>query len=85
MTRKTESRMSQNIGEVLKNRVEKVLEEFDKKPVVEGCVRVGVKRSGNTDPCPNKFSLRNSDHVAQVLTSANKLCSKEGTDLCTYP
>ena len=46
--------------------------------MVEGCVRVGVNRSGNTDPCPNKFSLRNSDHVAQVLTSANKLCSKEG-------
>ena len=29
-------------AELLQNRVQKVLEEFVEKPVVEGCVRVGV-------------------------------------------
>ena len=65
-------------GEVLQNRVEKVLGEIDEKPVVKDCVRVGVQKSGATRPRPVKFSLRNSDHVAQVLRSAKKLHTIEG-------
>ena len=42
------------------------------------CVRVGVKRSGDTRPRPIKFSLSNSDHVAQVLRSAKRLHTKDG-------
>ena len=42
------------------------------------CVRVGVKRSGAKHPRPIKFSLRNADHVAQVLRSARKLHTTEG-------
>ncbi len=42
------------------------------------CVRVGVKRSGDTHPRPVKFTLSNSDHVAQVLRNARKLHTKEG-------
>ena len=42
------------------------------------CVRVGVKKSTDYRPRPIKFSLRNSDHVAQVLRSAKRLHTKEG-------
>ena len=65
-------------GEVLPDEVGKVLEEIDEKPVVRDCVRVGVKRSGDTRPRPVKLSLSNSDHVAQVLRSAKRLHTKEG-------
>ena len=65
-------------GEVLGDKVGKVLEEIDEKPMVRDCVRVGVKGSGDTRPRPVKFSLSNSDHVAQVLRSAKRLHTKEG-------
>ena len=42
------------------------------------CVRVGVKRPGETRPRPIKFTLSNSDHVTQVLRSAKQLHSKDG-------
>ncbi|KAL5250473.1 hypothetical protein ACHWQZ_G016267 [Mnemiopsis leidyi] len=65
-------------GEVLTDEVSKVLEEIGEKPVVTDCVRVGVKNSTDDRPRPIKFSLRNSDHVAQVLRSAKRLHTKEG-------
>ena len=65
-------------GEVLQDRVEKILEEIDEKPVVIDCVRVGMKRSEATHPRPVKFSLSNADHVAQVLRNARGLHTKEG-------
>ena len=70
--------VEESINEVLTDEVGKVLEEIDEKPVMRDCVRVGVKRSGDTRPRPIKFSLRNSDHVAQVLRSAKRLHTKEG-------
>ena len=72
--------MEETSGEVLLDRVEKVLEEIDEKPVVKDCVtvRVGMKRSGDSNLCPVKFSLSNTDHVAQVLINAKKLHTKEG-------
>ena len=63
---------------MLTDEVGKVLKEIDEKPVMRDCVRVGVKRSGDTRPRPIKFSLSNSDHVAQVLRSAKRLHTKEG-------
>ena len=74
-------------GEVLQERVEKILEEIDEKPVVIDCVRVGIKRSGATHPRPVKFSLSNADHVAQVLRNARGLHTKEGYKsiyICLY-
>ena len=65
-------------GEVLPNEVGKVLEEIDEKPLIRDCVRVRVKNSGETRPRPIKFSLNNSDHVAQVLSSDKRLHTKEG-------
>ena len=70
--------IEENSGEVLQDKVETVLEQMDEKPVVKDCVRVGVKRPGDSRPRPVKFSLRNSDHVAQVLRSAKKLHTKVG-------
>ena len=64
--------------EVLRNKVEHVLEEISEKPVVRDRVRGRIKRSGDQRPLPVKFSLSNSDHVAQVLRSANRLHTKEG-------
>ena len=58
--------IEETYGEVLVDRVKKVLEEIDEKPPIKDCVRVGVKRAGDTRPRPVKFSLSNSDHVAQV-------------------
>ena len=47
--------------------------------MIRDCVRVGVKRSGSDiRPRPIKFSLSNSDHVAQVLRSAKRLHTKDG-------
>ena len=66
-------------GEMLPDKVEKVLQEIDEKPVIRDCVRVGVKRSGSdARPRPIKLSLSNSDHVAQVLRSAKRLHTKDG-------
>ena len=65
-------------GEVLLDKVGKVLEEINEKPVVRDCVRVGAKTPGVSRPRPVKFSLSNSDHVAQVLRSAKWLHTKEG-------
>ena len=62
---------------MLLDRVEKVLEEIDEKPVVKDCVRVGMKRSGDSNLRPVKFSLSNSYHVAQVLINPKKLHTKE--------
>ena len=70
--------IEESISEVLTDEVGKVLEEIDERPVMRDCVRVGVKRSGDTRPRPIKFSLSNSDHVAQVLRSAKRLHTKEG-------
>ena len=64
--------------EVLSDKVRTVLEEIDEKPLVRDCVRVGVKTNGDKRPRPVKFTLSNSDHVAQVLRSAKRLHSKEG-------
>ena len=63
---------------MLQDRVEKILEEINERPVVRDCVRVGVKRSGATLPRPVKFSLSNADHVAQGLRSARRLHTIEG-------
>jgi len=70
--------MEETSGEVLLDRVEKVLEEIDEKPVVKDCVRVGMKRSGDSNLRPVKFSLSNTDHVAQVLINAKKTSHKRG-------
>ena len=64
--------------EVLQDSVEKILGEIDEKPLVRDCVRVGVKKTGATQARPVKFSLSNSDHVAQVLRSARRLRTIEG-------
>ena len=65
-------------GDVLQDKVKKILEEIDERPVMRDCVRVGVKRSGATLPRPVKFSLSNADHVAQGLRSARRLHTIEG-------
>ena len=65
-------------GEDLLGRLKTLLHEIKEKPVVTDCVRVGIKKSGDKRPRPVKFSLRNADHVAQVLRSAKKLHTKEG-------
>ena len=70
--------LEETSGEVLPDEVGKVLEEIDEKPVIRDCVRVGVKRPGDVRPRPVKFSLSNSDHVAQVLRSAKRLHTKVG-------
>ena len=70
--------IEEKAGEDLLSKVETVLQEIDEKPVVKDCVRVGIKKSGNERSRPIKFSLRNADHVAQVLRSARKLHTKEG-------
>ena len=64
--------------EVLQDSVEKILGEIDEKPLVRDCVRVGVKKTGATQARPVKFSLSNSDHVAQVLRRARRLRTTEG-------
>jgi hypothetical protein len=64
-------------GEVLRDEVGKVLTEINEKPVIRDCVRVGVKRSGDTRPRPVKFTLSNSDHVAQVLSSVPNNCTQK--------
>ena len=64
--------------EVLQDSVEKILGDIDEKPLVRDCVRVGVKKTGATQARPVKFSLSNSDHVAQVLRSARRLQTIEG-------
>ncbi|KAL5260733.1 hypothetical protein ACHWQZ_G010775 [Mnemiopsis leidyi] len=70
--------IEESSDEVLRDKVENVLQEINEKPVVRDCVRVGFHRSGDQRPRPVKFSLSNSDHVAQVLRSANRLHTKEG-------
>ena len=71
--------IEENSGEMLPDKVEKVLQEMDEKPVIRDCVRVGVKRSGSdVRPRPIKLSLSNSDHVAQVLRSAKRFHTKDG-------
>ena len=66
--------MDENIEE----KVEKVLQEIGEKPLVRDCVRVGFKKSDVNLPRPIKFTLTNSDHVAQVLRNARRLHTKEG-------
>ena len=61
-----------NCGEVFVDGVKEVREEIDEKPVVKDCVRVGVKRSGDTHTRPVKFSLSNSDHVPKCQTITHK-------------
>jgi hypothetical protein len=70
--------LDETSGEVLPDKVGKVLKEINERPVIRDCVRVGVKMSGDVHPRPVKFSLSNSDHVAQVLRSAKLLHTKEG-------
>ena len=65
-------------NEIVKEKVETILEEIGEKPLVRDCCRVGVKKSAVRIPRPIKFSLSNSDHVNQVLRSARQLHSKEG-------
>ena len=65
-------------NEKLLEKVSRVLEKIDEKPFVRDCVRVGVKKPNQTLPRPIKFSLNNSEHVAQVLRSAKQLRTKSG-------
>ena len=65
-------------NEVLKEKIETVLEEIGERPLVRDCCRVGIKKTAAKTPRPIKFSLSNSDHVNQVLRSARQLHSKEG-------
>ena len=65
-------------NEVLKEKIETVLEEIGEKPVLRDFCRVGVKKSDAKSPRPIKFTLSNSDHVNQVLRSARQLHSKVG-------
>ena len=62
----------ENCGEVHVDRVKEVREEIDEKPVMKDCVRVGVKRSGDTHTRPVKFSLSNSDHFPKCQTITHK-------------
>jgi hypothetical protein len=65
-------------NEILKEKIETVLEEIGERPPVRDCCRVGIKKTAAKTPRPIKFSLSNSDHVNQVLRSARQLHSKEG-------
>ena len=64
--------------EKLEEKVETILQEIGEKPLVRDCVRVGFKKSDGNLSRPIKFTLKNSDHVAQVLRNARKLHTKEG-------
>ena len=68
----------ESLDENIEEKVEKVLEEIGEKPLVRDCVRVGFKKSDVNLPRPFKFTLTNSDHVAQVLRNARRLHTKEG-------
>ena len=65
-------------NEVLKEKIETVLEDVGERPLMRDCCRVGIKKTAAKTPRPIKFSLSNSDHVNQVLRSARQLHSKEG-------
>ncbi len=67
-------------NEKLQEKVSGVLEKIGEKPLVRECCRVGVKKpdSDLALPRPIKFSLHNSDHVAQVLRNAKQLRTEEG-------
>jgi hypothetical protein len=58
---------------VLHDSIEKIMGEIDEKPLVRDFFRIGVKRSGAMHARPVKFSLSNTDHVAQVLRSVKRL------------
>jgi hypothetical protein len=70
--------------EKVEQKVEKVLEEIGEKPLVRDCVRVGFKKSDGNSPRPIKSTLKNSDHVAQVLKNARRYTLRRGTRLCTF-
>ena len=57
-------------NEILKEKIETVLEEIGERPPLRDCCRVGIKKTAAKTPRPIKFSLSNSDHVNQVLRSA---------------
>ncbi len=65
-------------NEKLQEKVESVLGRIGEKPVVKDCIRVGVNKPAVKLPRPIRFSLRNSDHVAQVLRNARRLHTEEG-------
>ena len=65
-------------NEKLEEKVETILLEIGEKPLVRDCVRVGIKKSDGNLSRPIKLTLKNSDHVAQVLRNARKLHTKEG-------
>ena len=72
------SGVKESEDEKLEEKVETILLEFGEKPLVRDCVRVGFKKSGDNLSRPIKITLKNSDHVAQVLRNARKLHTKEG-------
>ena len=45
---------------------------------MSSCVRVVLKKSHDNLPRPTKFTLKNSDHVSQVLRNAPRLYTKDG-------
>ena len=63
-------------NEQLEKRVEEVLMEIDEKPLMEQCVRVGVRKEGTMRPV--KFTLKSHLHVQRILSNARKLRTKDG-------
>jgi hypothetical protein len=56
--------------EILKEKIETVLEEIGERPRVRDCCRVGIKKTAAKTLRPINISLPNSDQVNHVLRSA---------------
>ena len=63
-------------NEQLQMRVENILADIGKKPVVKDYCRIGRSQADATRPV--KFSLSNQAHVTQVLKNARKLRTIDG-------
>jgi hypothetical protein len=59
-------------NEILKEKIETVLEDIGERPLLRDCCRVGIKKTAANTPRPIEFSLSNSDHMNQILTSQKR-------------